>query len=181
MERGVMEFRSLAQAYQQQNQVLELDVQDDIPKLVWLLENPQSPFSLPGKISLFDHDCLHVLLGLGTSPLEEAFIVGFSMGTDLQTSWLALQVFKLASRYFYPKKYKFSDQDFRVFEVGFTYGRNRPVKYLNLVNYSYWMKMGTKIETLRRLLDIDLVEIQSLIGCSMQKEVTQKAVGLAPP
>jgi hypothetical protein len=50
------------------------DRPDQIPFLVWLLENPDSCFALPGCIDLHGHDCLHVLLQRGFSPYDEAFV-----------------------------------------------------------------------------------------------------------
>lgn len=146
---------SLREAYKQKMVGLDLDRQEDIPTLVWLLENPASPVSLPGKIGLFGHDRLHILLDLGISPAEEAFVVGFSMGTDLRSSWLDVQVFKLASKYLYPTKFRFSDRDLLIFDRGFQYGRNRPVKYLNLANFRYWLDSGIDVSVLRNVLAID--------------------------
>ena len=50
-----------------------------IPFVIWLLENPNSLLTLPGKISLRHHDYLHVLLDRGISPQNEAFLIGFTM------------------------------------------------------------------------------------------------------
>lgn len=37
----------------------------DISWYVKIIENPRSPFSLPGAICLESHDCIHALLGRG--------------------------------------------------------------------------------------------------------------------
>ena len=79
-----------------------------VPFRVWLLENPQSFMALPSNISLPNHDCLHLLLNRGFSPEDEAFILGFTMGNDLDNSWLHIRLFKLANRLFYPQKYQFN-------------------------------------------------------------------------
>ena len=60
------------------------DEQSDIPFIVRLLENPESIVPLPGQINLYNHDCLHILLDRGISLLDEAFVVGFTMGSDLK-------------------------------------------------------------------------------------------------
>jgi hypothetical protein len=36
--------------------------QADVPWQIWLFENPDSPIALPGAITLFNQDCLHILL-----------------------------------------------------------------------------------------------------------------------
>lgn len=58
IDQKINEFKTLKKA------LLEfcLNTKEEIPWIVRLLENPQSPLALSGKISLFDHDCLHILL-----------------------------------------------------------------------------------------------------------------------
>lgn len=63
-------------------QEINLDNQTDIPLIIKLLENPASPIALLGKISLQNHDCLHIILDISVSPSDEAFIIGFTMGND---------------------------------------------------------------------------------------------------
>ena len=65
--------------------------------MIRLLENPESIFPLPGKINLYNHDCLHILLALGISLFDEAFVVGFTMGSDLKTNRFHVAVFKFLS------------------------------------------------------------------------------------
>ena len=59
--------------------------QREVPLLVQLVENPR--FDLPG-IEIFSgatnlrtHDYLHILLGRGLLPKDEAFVLGFTMGS----------------------------------------------------------------------------------------------------
>src|SRR5262245_56769531 len=59
--------------------------QSEVPYMVRLVENPR--FDLPlvdsfhGATSLDTHDCIHILLGRGLLPKDEAFVIGFSMGS----------------------------------------------------------------------------------------------------
>lgn len=92
---------TLGSAYQQIN----LDSHSDIPLIIRLLENPTSPIALPGKISLHNHDCLHIVLGIGVDPKDEAFIIGFTMGNDDRIKAWHVQLFKFLSRFIYPPKY----------------------------------------------------------------------------
>lgn len=94
---------------------IKRDKQCQIPWIVRLLENPQSPFALPGKIDLFNHDCLHILLEREFSLQDEAFIIGFCMGNDPQTKPNHVKIFKTVSSYLYPKKYRFKTDDFFLF------------------------------------------------------------------
>ena len=88
---------TLKEVYQQAN----LDRAEDIPWIVRLFENPRSPFALPGSISLHDHDCIHILLGKGVTPSEEAFVLGFTMGSDRKTKTWQIIFYKLLSRFAY--------------------------------------------------------------------------------
>ena len=97
-----------------------------IPFVIWLLENPNSLLALPGKISLRHHD-IHILLGKGISPQDEAFVIGFTMGNDLNNNKLHLLIYKLSARFFYPYTYHFSTLNIKSFDLGFMY-----IKKINL-------------------------------------------------
>jgi hypothetical protein len=110
---------------------LQGDPPQDIPFLVWLLENPDSPCPLPGNISLANHDRFHCILDRGFSAADEAFIVGFSMGNDLATNWIHVLILKITAFIFYPKKYRFSSEDMQEFNRGFLLGKSLQAKNLN--------------------------------------------------
>ena len=123
------------------------DRQESIPKIVRLLENPVSPFALPGNIDLFGHDCLHVLLGRGFSAEDEAFVVGFSMGTDDTCRWWHVLVFKIASLWLYPKVYRLTQAQLEIFDAGFIYGQVLESRNLHQVD---WRSLtNVSIEQLR--------------------------------
>ena len=54
---------------------------EEIDQIVRLLENPASPYALPGASSLRVHDCIHILIGRGLLNHDEAFVIGYTMGT----------------------------------------------------------------------------------------------------
>jgi len=139
-------------------QSLQGDKQSDIPFMVWLLENPDSIFPLPGKINLYNHDCLHILLERGNSLFDEAFVVGFTMGNDLKTNRFHLAVFKFLSNLLYPEHYKFNRQQFKLFDLAFSYGRKLKVKNLNRVDFKAYE--SRTVGELRKLLGIDLKEVK---------------------
>jgi hypothetical protein len=139
---------------------LDGDTPSIIPLLVRLLENPASPIALPGKIDLYGHDCLHVLLKRGFSLYDEAFVVGFTMGNDVRTNWIHLVIFKFCSSLLYPKAYRFNQLHLEVFNLGFSYGRSITIKNLNQVDFSLYRKLS--IEALRNRFGIDLKPLQSL-------------------
>lgn len=94
--------------------------QDSIPLIVQLIENPA--YDLPG-IDIFSgatdletHDYIHLLLGRGVLPKDEAFVLGFTMGSTNRVGNLEESLYKLFTKYLYPKHYRFSDEDFQVYQ-----------------------------------------------------------------
>jgi len=94
--------------------------QREVPLMVQLVENPR--FDLPG-IEIFSgatnlrtHDYLHILLGRGLLPKDEAFVLGFTMGSTNRVGSLEETLFTLIARYLYPKSYRFDDEDVAVYK-----------------------------------------------------------------
>ena len=148
--------QTLKTIYQQ----MDLDKQDNIPLIIRLFEDPRSPMALPCKISLHNHDCLHIILGLGVSPQDEAFVIGFTMGNNERTKLWHVQLFKLLSRFIYPPKYRFTLQDCKIFDLGYDYGKKLGYRNLNQVDFEWFYEI--KIQNIRDLLGINC---QDYIHC----------------
>ena len=109
---------TLAQARQSLAQVSAQ--QTDIPLMVKLVENPK--YKLPGvtlfhgAVDLHTHDDIHIILGRGLLPMDEAFVIGFTMGSTNRISSTEEQLFAFVSKNFYPDIYKFSSEDIAVFK-----------------------------------------------------------------
>ena len=94
--------------------------QDDVPFLVQLVENPA--FDIPlldvfhGATRLEVHDHLHIVLGRGLLPKDEAFVIGFTMGSTDQVGGTEEFLYGLFAKYFYPRAYRFTGDDMRVFK-----------------------------------------------------------------
>ncbi|MEH2324249.1 MAG: hypothetical protein V7K32_11865 [Nostoc sp.] len=129
-----------------------------IPFIIWLLENPNSLLALPGKISLRHHDYIHILLGRGISPQDEAFVIGFTMGNDLKTNQLHLFIYKLFAKFIYPYPYNLSTSDLINFNLGFMYGRTIKIKQINEINFKIYQYQT--IGYLRNLFGINPDEIK---------------------
>lgn len=142
---------SLRQAYQRFGGIK----QSEVPWIIWLLENPDSPIALAGAIPLKEHDYLHLLLNRGKSPEDEAFIIGFTMGNDSSLKPLHLWIFKFASRLLYPQDYRFTQDHCEIFDEGVKQGRQLPTKNLCRLDFSSLEK--EPIETLRALIAIDQI------------------------
>lgn len=94
--------------------------QRDVPLIVQLVENPR--FDLPG-IEIFSgatnlnaHDYLHILLGRGLLAKDEAFVLGFTMGSSNRVGGFEERLFTLFARYLYPKGYRFDDEDVAIYK-----------------------------------------------------------------
>ncbi len=132
---------------------LSIDNQTDIPLIIWLFENPDSPIALPGKIDLYGHDCIHALLNrMEHTATDEAFVLGFTMGNDDQIHWLHQLLFKLISSSLYPKKYRFSWKDFQSFDAGFVYGRSIQLKNLNQIDFRVYQ--NSTVAQVKQLLGL---------------------------
>jgi len=89
-----------------------------IPWSVRIFENPESWFRFRGAIHLADHDVLHVLLGRGLQDQDEAFVLGFAMGTAKSVSWFQYYIFKLAIVRLYPEPYRIPSFLLPAFDIG---------------------------------------------------------------
>ena len=89
----------------------------DVPWYVRLLENPASPAALPGAVDLFGHDCIHIILGRGMLPQDEAFVVGFTMGASGKLARWQRELFTLCARHLYFGSYRFPGTGRLVFNL----------------------------------------------------------------
>lgn len=92
---------------------------EDVPFLVRLVENPalDLPFLdvFHGATDLPTHDYIHLVLGRGLLAKDEAFVIGFTMGTTDQVGRGEEFLYGVFSKYLYPRQYRFTDEDLRVF------------------------------------------------------------------
>jgi hypothetical protein len=114
--------------------------QKDISWLVWLIENPKSPFHLHGAATLHDHDHIHILLRRGKANDDEAFVIGFTMGNDDRTKSWESKLFKFISRWLYPKGERFTKKQLKIFDSGFRYGQSKLNLYKRIGEFD-WDKM----------------------------------------
>lgn len=108
---------SLRQAHQSMSDVRATE--EEIPLMVQLVENPK--FQIPGfrlfhgAVDLQQHDFIHIVLGRGLLEKDEAFTIGFTMGTTNKVSTTEEKLYSIIAQYLYPKVYKFDKDDIEVF------------------------------------------------------------------
>ena len=131
--------------------------QDDIPFLVKLVENPR--FSIPGvtlfhgAVDLKQHDCIHLVLGRGMLPKDEAFVIGFTMGSTNQVSTSEESLFCKISKHLYPRIYKFDDEDIGIFKDAVRLGSISRCVSLDSFNFEPWLHCT--LQELRERLGIE--------------------------
>lgn len=115
------------------------DRQGTIPFLVQLVENPR--FHVPGieifhgRVDLLAHDAIHILLGRGMMPKDEAFVIGFTMGSTNRVNAAEEQLFTFIAGNLYPGVYRFTEDDIEVFRDALRLGFISGCMPLDLVDY----------------------------------------------
>jgi hypothetical protein len=94
--------------------------QDEIPLMVQLVENPK--YQVPGirlfhgAVDLNQHDYIHIVLGRGLLDKDEAFTIGFTMGSTNKVTTAEESLYSLVARYVYPRVYQFDKHAIEVFK-----------------------------------------------------------------
>ena len=130
--------KTLSSAYQE---LQEFGLQQvEIPYIIQIVENPK--FDLPGgdifhgKTDIETHDYLHIILGRGVLAKDEAFVIGFTMGSSNRVTSTEENLYSFFAKYLYPKAYRFTDEDLRVFKDAVKLGFISDCQPLSEVDYS---------------------------------------------
>jgi hypothetical protein len=135
--------------------------QDEIPLMVQLVENPKFRFPgfeiFHGAVDLQQHDCIHILLGRGLASIDEAFTIGFTMGTTNKVSTTEERLYGFISQYFYPSVYQFSDDDLEVFKNAVRLGYISSCRALDTVKFGQYL--DNSVQSIREtlFLEVDLI------------------------
>ena len=135
--------------------------QQEIPLIIQLVENPK--FDIPGldifhgAVDLKTHDLIHILLGRGLLPKDEAFVIGFTMGSTNRVSAVEENLYTFFAKNFYPKYYRFSDDDVSVFKDGVRLGYVSDCQPLDRINPDVLMPMSIRAAREYLGLEADLL------------------------
>jgi hypothetical protein len=163
------------------------DRQDQIPFMVRLFENPKSPIAFQGAIDLFRHDCVHILLGRGTLPQDEAFVVGFTMGATKRMSKLKLWLFQTIGKYLYTPPYNFTKDEAIAYRHGVDTGERAQIKDIHLVPFELLTHLT--LGTIRGIVRLDKAMLYAAFaverellphGVASQRLPTSEALGALP-
>jgi len=134
--------------------------QENVPLIIKLTENPNYFTSklFTGAVDLFTHDCIHILLGRGVLLKDEAFIIGYTMGSGKKMSRQRRNLFLWVCKYLYPEGYRFTEEERYIFYSGVMAG-SRCRTDLSKVDFKKLTDM--RIDNIRKILDID----KNLLKC----------------
>ena len=131
---------------------------DAIPWIVRLFENPQGWLRLHGAVDLATHDRIHVLLGRGLLDQDEAFVIGFTMGSTKSVSRLERWFFKHAVSHLYPHPYRIPWRILAAYDLGLEAGRQMGVKDIHLAVHDGML--DRPLGEVRRDLGIDSLRLR---------------------
>ena len=139
----------------------------DVPLIIKLVENPRYKTSqlFSGAVDLFTHDCIHILLGRGLLVKDEAFVIGFTMGSTKKMTRWRRNLFMFICKYFYPEGYKFNEEERYVFYSGVLAGNQCPT---DLTNVKFNMLSDEEVGKIRKKLGIDTALLKCLY-CAEKK------------
>ena len=128
----------------------------DVPWIIRFVENPKSILCdfdvFPGCVDLHSHDCIHIILGRGVLPKDEAFVIGFTMGSTKRLGWFREKLFLFITRWLYPDGYRFYDEERQVFQLGLMAGR-KCEKDLTKINFK--SLENNSISSIRKALGVE--------------------------
>jgi hypothetical protein len=135
-----------------------------IPLIIRLAENPKYDIGLfSGTMTLNEHDCSHLLLGRGVQIKDEAFVIGFVMGSTKKMKRWRRNLYLFCSKYLFPEGYKFKEEERFVFNMAIMAGERCSCD-LSTVDFK---KHGNlKLPVLRDKIGID----RALLKCCYEIE-----------
>ena len=126
---------------------------EDVPFIIKLVENPKYDIGLfAGNVSLYNHDSIHLLLGRGLRVKDEAFVIGFTMGSTKKMWRWRRNLYMFCAKYLFPKGYKFGEEERFIFNMGVMAGSQCSA---DLSKADCFKLKNFKIDYVRKLLNID--------------------------
>lgn len=145
--------------------------QQEIPLMIQLVENPK--YKLPGMtlfhgaVDLETHDSIHIILGRGLLPIDEAFTIGFTMGSTNRMTSTEEQIFTFISKNLYPDVYKFSEQDIEVFRNAVRLAFISSCKALDQIDYN--SLMNTSLKDIRKSIGLEIEFLNAYYKIEQQR------------
>ncbi len=129
--------------------------QGQIPEIIRWTEGKDSRLVREffyGGVDLKAHDCIHLLLGRGLLTKDEAFVIGFTMGSTNRLETLNKEIFAYIAGNYYPNAYQMDEEARRVFLDAAKLGHVCDCQPLDEVHFS--PLLDEPIGELRRVIGI---------------------------
>jgi len=145
----------------------------DVPFIIKFFENPKYNFFnfFPGAVRLKNHDCIHAILGRGVLPKDEAFVIGYTMGSSGKMTDFKEFLFLLIVSWLYPEGYKFYEEERNVFRGGRDTAEMSSPSDLSKIDFNEFLNLDLK--TIRKRLGI--CEIKLKLRYTLEKEIYQNS------
>ncbi len=141
----------------------------EVPFIVRLLENPAYHLPglslFPGAVDLDHHDAIHTVLGRGLLKRDEAFVIGFTMGSTRQVGTWQRHLFGWIAAHLYPWAYRFRPEDVWVFHGAVQLAERAGCRRLDTFNFS--LCRGVELGALRAHLGVS----EQLLAGFYQEEI----------
>ena len=115
----------------------------DLPLMIKLAENPKfSQASMEifhGLVDMQQHDCIHILLGRGLRIMDEAFTIGFTMGSSKKVTNSEQNLYAFITKHLYPDVYKFTNHEMAVLKDGIKLAYISYCSPLDQFNFNEWL------------------------------------------
>lgn len=135
--------------------------QEHIPFVVQLVENPRFDLPLidifPGATDLEQHDYIHIALGRGLHAIDEAFVLGFTMGSTNRMSTVEERLYEFFARHLYPRAYRFGTSELEVYRDAVRLGYISDCQSLATVDFKSMETLTLRNVRKKVGLEVDLV------------------------
>jgi len=145
--------------------------QSEVPLMIQLVENPR--YDIPGfdifhgAVDLKTHDSIHITLGRGLLPKDEAFVIGFTMGSTHRVSTHEENLYALVSKYFYPKANRFDDEAIQIFKDATKLAYISECQPLNKVDFDSYL--DRPLREIRRSIGLESDLILAYFGIEKRR------------
>ena len=141
------------------------EIYENLPELPpedyrFLKELVGKPSVITDNLTLFEQDCLHIALGRGLLAQDEAFVIGYTMGTATTLKDWEAGIFRLVAKMCYPGTYKFTDDDVKAFKLGVEVGSLSPVRKLH--EFDFKNHFDKTLGEIREELGIDKAALREV-------------------
>lgn len=135
--------------------------QGQIPEIIRWTEGKDSHLVknfFYGGVELGAHDCIHLLLGRGLLTKDEAFIIGFTMGSTNKLETLNKDIFAYIAAHYYPNAYQMDEEARRVFMDAAKLGHIYQCKPLDAIKFEPFLNTTIRDVRSQHQLPLGLIE-----------------------